>query len=50
MNALPELTAEGQQLNLKFNNQWIANHPLTEADLSQERNRLKLIGIKLSFF
>jgi exopolyphosphatase/guanosine-5'-triphosphate,3'-diphosphate pyrophosphatase len=49
MNTIPELTAEGQQLNLKFNDQWIASHPLTAADLSQERSRLKLIGIRLSF-
>ena len=49
MSAIPELTAEGQQLNLRFENEWIASHPLTAADLSQEQSRLKLIGIRLSF-
>jgi exopolyphosphatase/guanosine-5'-triphosphate,3'-diphosphate pyrophosphatase len=41
--------ADGQCLNLTFDDGWLASHPLTKADLKQESSWLKSIGIKLSF-
>jgi len=41
--------AKGQQLSVEFSQGWLANNPLTEADLVQEQARLKMIGIDLSF-
>lgn len=42
-------TAQGQQLSIEFSEGWLANNPLTEADLAQEQAWLKTIGVKLSF-
>jgi len=41
--------ADGQQIKLTFGDQWLDSHPLTAADLSQERQSLKSIGIKLKY-
>jgi len=43
------LSAEGQKLELRFDEQWLTQHPLTQADLKQEQSWLKVIGIRLSF-
>ena len=43
------LVAEGQQASLRFDKHWLEDHPLTLADLQQEQNWLKAIGIKLNF-
>jgi exopolyphosphatase/guanosine-5'-triphosphate,3'-diphosphate pyrophosphatase len=39
--------ANGQRLELKFDERWIEDHPLTRADLKLEQVRLKAIGLKL---
>jgi len=44
-----KVLADGQRLELVFDDQWLEKHPLTEADLKQEQSWLKSIGIKLSF-
>jgi exopolyphosphatase/guanosine-5'-triphosphate,3'-diphosphate pyrophosphatase len=41
------LDAKGRSLELKFPPQWIADHPLTAADLEQEVSYLKSAGFKL---
>lgn len=40
---------EAQHLSLEFKQGWLAENPLTEADLKQEQAWLKGIGVKLSF-
>jgi exopolyphosphatase/guanosine-5'-triphosphate,3'-diphosphate pyrophosphatase len=44
-----EIKAQGQHLKLCFKGNWLAQHPLTDADLKLERDRLNAIGIKLSY-
>jgi len=44
-----EVVADGQRIELKFDSDWLENHPLTKADLKQEQTWLKAIGVKLSF-
>lgn len=44
-----KVVADGQRIELTFNENWLAEHPLTEADLKQEQSWLKSIGVKLSF-
>ena len=44
-----DLSAEGQQIEIKFEQGWLENNPLTEADLKQEQSWLKGIGLKLLF-
>ena len=41
--------ADGQQLSIQFAGDWLQNNPLTEADLKQEQQWLKSVGLKLSF-
>jgi exopolyphosphatase/guanosine-5'-triphosphate,3'-diphosphate pyrophosphatase len=41
------LTAKGRALDLEFPKHWLEEHPLTQADLEQEIEHLKPIGIKL---
>jgi len=41
--------AQGQQITITFSDGWLADNPLTEADLKQEQTWLKAIGVKLSF-
>ena len=42
-----ELAASKKKLALSFPAGWLADHPLTGADLEQERTFLKAAGIKL---
>ncbi len=46
---LPTLTvrADDRGLELKLGRDWLAQHPLTVADLDQEREHLKDLGVKL---
>ena len=46
---LPEfsLTAQERSLDLRLPRSWLEQHPLTVADLEQERDYLKDLGIKL---
>jgi exopolyphosphatase/guanosine-5'-triphosphate,3'-diphosphate pyrophosphatase len=44
-----QAVADGQCLELTFDNGWLASHPLTKADLKQESSWLKSIGVKLNF-
>ena len=41
--------AHGQQLEIKFDADWLSKNPLTEADLKQEQSWLKAIGVTLKF-
>ena len=43
------LSAEGSQLSLEFPEGWLANHPLTQAELEQEASNLEAAGFSLSF-
>ncbi len=43
------LSAEGNQLNLEFPEDWLNNHPLTQAELEQEADNLKAAGFSLKF-
>lgn len=42
-------SAKDDSLTLKFPDNWLESHPLSRADLEQERNHLKSAGIKLRF-
>ncbi len=42
-------SASGMQLTLSFPDGWLAAHPLTSADLQQEKKWLKAIGLDLRF-
>jgi exopolyphosphatase / guanosine-5'-triphosphate,3'-diphosphate pyrophosphatase len=46
---LPTLSVQGDERNLelRLGRDWLAQHPLTVADLDQEREHLKDLGIKL---
>jgi exopolyphosphatase/guanosine-5'-triphosphate,3'-diphosphate pyrophosphatase len=48
---LPEfdLKAEDEHLDIRFPDDWLKKHRLTQADLEQEQNFLKAAGFKLSF-
>ncbi len=41
--------AHGNQIKLKFKDDFLQKNPLTHTDLDREESRLKVIGIKLSF-
>lgn len=43
------VSATDDQLTLEFEPGWLAEHPLTEADLEQEQGRLKALGLRLNF-
>jgi len=43
------LSAEGSRLVLEFPQDWLANHPLTQAELEQEAGNLEAAGFSLSF-
>jgi exopolyphosphatase/guanosine-5'-triphosphate,3'-diphosphate pyrophosphatase len=45
----PTLTASGGSLKLTFNPGWLASHPLTRMELSEETTHLKRAAIKLDF-
>ncbi len=44
-----KLSLNDKSLRLSFPEQWLEEHPLTQADLKQEANYLKPCGIKLKF-
>jgi exopolyphosphatase/guanosine-5'-triphosphate,3'-diphosphate pyrophosphatase len=44
-----ESTLTGQTLTLKFPTDWLAQYPLTLADLNDEAKHLSNIGFQLSF-
>ena len=46
---LPALSVQGDErsLELRLGRDWLAEHPLTVADLDQEREHLKDLGVKL---
>lgn len=48
---IPELkiTVGNKQLEIRFPQGWLANHPLTEADLATETDYLKAVDISLVF-
>ena len=49
-DALPEIKfkSDDKKLTLKFPDDWLAEHPLTEADLLTETSYLKNIGVELN--
>ncbi len=46
-NPMPDLSLSGRILKLRFPDGWLEQHPLTEADLSNEKALLKQAGFKL---
>lgn len=44
-----DLKVKGKSIDIRFPSNWLANHPLTTADLEQEANYLKLAGYELTF-
>jgi exopolyphosphatase/guanosine-5'-triphosphate,3'-diphosphate pyrophosphatase len=42
------LRVDGDQLNLRLSKRWLAEHPLTRADLDTETEYLRDIDYKLS--
>lgn len=44
-----EVSADSSHLSLRFPSGWLAEHPLTEADLASEADTLKGIGFDLRF-
>ncbi|NCA70041.1 MAG: exopolyphosphatase [Sphingobacteriia bacterium] len=44
-----QLTVDGQQLILRFPDEWLAAHPLTRIELEQESERLAAAGFRLDF-
>lgn len=48
---LPAITLEGDpaSIKLRFPPEWLARHPLTEADLAVEADYLRGVGLKLRF-
>lgn len=47
VSEVPSLAAEGQMLAVDFSEGYLRRHPLTRADLEQEKAWLKAIGVKL---
>ena len=43
------VSANGINIGLEFPNDWLAEHPLTQADLELEKKRLSMIGLNLNF-
>jgi exopolyphosphatase/guanosine-5'-triphosphate,3'-diphosphate pyrophosphatase len=44
-----DIDVKGREVTLCFEQGWLKDHPLTEADLQQEKVWLKTIGVKLAF-
>ncbi|MBX2848117.1 MAG: Ppx/GppA family phosphatase [Acidiferrobacterales bacterium] len=44
-----EAAVQGQQIKLRFADNFLTKNPLTQADLQREQTRLKSIGVKISF-
>ena len=49
LNTKVRLAVDGSSMSLEFDQQWLETHPLTKADLRQEQNWLKNIGVSLDF-
>ena len=51
LDPLPPLSlrADAGSLELEFPKDWLEEHPLTRANLLEERKRLKLLGVELGF-
>ncbi len=49
LNTDVHVKVDGSSISLRFEQDWLTRHPLTEADLKQERTWLKNIGISLYF-
>jgi len=48
--ALPHVSASGDKLKLTFNEEWLADHPLVQADLEREQRLIKPSGLRLTGF
>jgi exopolyphosphatase/guanosine-5'-triphosphate,3'-diphosphate pyrophosphatase len=48
--SLPHVSANGNKLKLTFNEDWLAAHPLVQADLEREQRLIKPSGLKLNGF
>ncbi len=46
---VPRLVVDKDAVHLRFDPDWLADNPLTEADLKRERKHLKEVGYELSF-
>ena len=46
---IPEARADGDLVHLRFPSTWLADHPLTRADLDNEAAYLKAVGLELRF-
>lgn len=44
-----EIKIKNEKIDLRFQNEWLANHPLTEADLETEANYISVTDYKLIF-
>jgi exopolyphosphatase / guanosine-5'-triphosphate,3'-diphosphate pyrophosphatase len=44
-----DIEINGEMIELHFQDNWLADHPLTEADLETEKNYLSVTGYKLIF-
>ena len=47
---LPHVSAAGNKLKLSFDDEWLADHPLVQADLEREQRLIKPSGLKLTGF
>ncbi len=45
----PSLSVAGKSVELSFGEGWLDAHPLTRADLGQERDYLEAAGYRLAF-
>jgi exopolyphosphatase/guanosine-5'-triphosphate,3'-diphosphate pyrophosphatase len=43
------IKARGERLKIRFPDRWLEDHPLTAADLKQERSWLKALGLELDY-
>jgi exopolyphosphatase/guanosine-5'-triphosphate,3'-diphosphate pyrophosphatase len=48
--SLPHVSANGNGLQLTFNEEWLAAHPLARADLEREQRLIKPSGLRLTGF
>jgi exopolyphosphatase/guanosine-5'-triphosphate,3'-diphosphate pyrophosphatase len=48
-NPNPQLQVQGNALSLRFPDDWLATHPLTQVELEQEEGLLAAAGISLEF-
>ena len=50
-DSLPTLlwSSEPEKLNLEFPRSWLSGHPLTKADLSEERSQLEKLDLTLRY-